>query len=576
MSLQKFNTLKRVLKLVYTTTPVAAIIRDVLFISSVVLEMTLINIGGHFIDATGEILISLRQFTFYEFFLSDSFFYLMLGAGLWMIINSFGAFRDYLSDHIKKYVRYAMETEYFEKVAKSNLEDVEKKEFRDLLSFVNSYSFDSVFDSYKLFSDFIRDVFRVVSSLVILFQSIGFLGLVILLLPLPETLAGNYHRKKIKKYRDTEVERVKWLDYVVNLMTRIQYFPELRVDGTFTKLRSQYGKSSFELLSNLDEKDKHYYIDTNLFSTTGKVTNILVVIYLIAISIAKRFSIGKFKALYDYINTAYDSSYQAFNKLFQLSNKLDYSEKYFEYSDFQGFGDISSGNVVLKRGTPKIELKDLDFKYPDGSENVIKDINLLLEPGEKVMIIGKDGSGKSSLVKALCGLYKINDGDYLIDNVSIKDLHRGQLKKKISVLFQDFINYNMTLRDNITLSKEEKVFKKELYNKALKISGVDRMMKIFKIEENQMLGKYLGGGVDISPGFWQRIALARIIYRDRAILLLDEPFTHIDDDEEEKILKQILKYGKEKTIIYISREDRNSKYFERVYSLDNGRLTQTK
>ena len=98
-------------------------------------------------------------------------------------------------------------------------------------------------------------------------------------------------------------------------------------------------------------------------------------------------------------------------------------------------------------------------------------------------------------------------------------------------------------------------------------------MKKYSVKENQMLGKFVSGGKDVSSGFWQRIAIARMVYRNRDVFLLDEPFTHIDDTEEQRIMKELFAFvGERRTIIFISRDNRHREFFDKIYRLDKGKL----
>lgn len=131
----------------------------------------------------------------------------------------------------------------------------------------------------------------------------------------------------------------------------------------------------------------------------------------------------------------------------------------------------------------------------------------------------------------------------------------------------------MNLKKNITLSSDVAKVNETLYQEAINISGVSKLMKKYGITDNQMLGKYLSNGRDISPGFWQRIAIARMIYRNKGIFILDEPFTYIDNLEEKRIMKEFMEFaGKERTVIYITRDDRHTELFDTIYLLKNGKL----
>jgi ABC-type multidrug transport system fused ATPase/permease subunit len=144
-----------------------------------------------------------------------------------------------------------------------------------------------------------------------------------------------------------------------------------------------------------------------------------------------------------------------------------------------------------------------------------------------VAFVGNSGSGKTSLVKILCGLFAITAGDYVVGGYSVRELARGELKNRVSVLFQDFVRYNFTLKRNIVLSRERKKVNQTLYEKAKKISEVDVFLEKENMSEEQVLGKFLGTR-ELSPGHWQRLAIARMIYRNRDIMIMDEPFTFID------------------------------------------------
>ncbi len=571
---EKAITIFKILGLVYKEKPLAAGIRDVLFLVNTAMEMYLITVGGFFIDATGEILLQWNRFDIGEYFTTNSFYYLILGLILWMLINISSKIRSNLMDVINQKVTFAMQTGLVNKISTSNLEDVESVEFRDLLAFVPIFSYVSVMSVYSNFSEFVQNSVRVLASVVILYSTIGITAFIIPVFALAETIWGHMNRKQMRKYDDTQVTRLKKVDYLGFIMTRIQHFPELRVDGTFKKLKKNYSNESGGYITGLLEKLKHFYIDTALFAQVGRILLTGYVVYILAISIVKSLTIGHFKALYDYAVTIYESAYASFNFLSLITNDSEYARKYFDLVEFKGFGDIQHGEVKLPKGVPKLELQNLDFRYPGSDSKVLTDINLIIEPGEKIAIIGEDGAGKSSIIKMLCGLYQIKSGDYVIGGYSIRELDRGQLKKKISVTFEDFVKYNMTVKDNITLAGEKDVIDEKLYKTALEVSGVGEWLKSNKIKDSMMLGKYFSNGLEISPGYWQRIAIARMIYRNREVFIMDEPFTQIDEKSRNVILKNILEFAKEKTVILITQDMSGLNNFDSTYHIVNGKFVK--
>ncbi|HVX92889.1 MAG TPA: ABC transporter ATP-binding protein [Candidatus Dojkabacteria bacterium] len=570
---RKFRILFKIIRYIYSLNPFNAISRDFLFIVSIGLQMYVITVGGQFIDATADILKNWNTFSLQSYFVTDSFYFLALGLSLWLIVMLIGNLRGHLYDRINQNTLWHMQGELLNVISRTNLEDIESKEFRDLLTFVPNFSYGNVIASYYEFSEAIKGLFTAVTSVSFIWVIMGPSSLIVMLFAVAENVVSHYYRNKRKTFYNGQVENFKTIDYLQNLMTRIQFFPELRVDNTFSPLKDKYSERTRNYVDGYLHIWAHDTIDTSLASV---VDNILVcgyIIYVLFVSIMKRLTIGHFKAIYDYVFSIYGNTSAFLTSVLKISSYVDYSEKYFDYIEYKGFGDLAHGELELSEGTPKLALKNVNFRYPENKENTLSNLNVEFNPGEKILIIGGDGSGKSSFIKLLCGLYKIDEGDYLINGIDIRELQRGELKKHISVLFQDFIDYNFSVKENITLTKLHKNLDLKLYDDVKKICDIDRILEKENIDDDQLLGKYISGGKELSPGYWQRLALARMLYRNRDIFIMDEPFTYIDQFSRKAILKRVLDFiGKDKTVIYITQDDHFLEFFDKAYHLKNGRL----
>ncbi len=569
----KLNIFFRVVKLVYKIDPWLATIRDLSLFIAIWLTMASIKIGGQFIDSTADLLIHWETFNLKEYIFTDSFYYLSLGLGLWMIITSINNIRDYILENIVKRVTFHMQGELLEVLSRANLEDVESKKFRDLLTMVPTFAYDNVLGIYRQYSIGFNGIIKAISSLIILFGTVGYSALLVVIFALLENILGHINRQKRKTYNDDNVEIIKKTSYLETLMTRIPYFAELRVDNTFKYLKSTYAQEADKYMKGLIELDGHFYIDTTLGTLLGRLFAIIYVIFGLAYALSVRMSIGSFKAVYDYVHTAYDGFNEFYAAFFRVSTFIDYAKSYFEYIDYQGFGDIEHGHILLKNQTPRLTIKNLVFNYPGTSKLTLKGVDLDILPGENVAIIGGDGSGKSSLIKVMCGLYKLDGGEYLINDYNLKDLYRGQLKKHISAVFQDFVNYNLSVKENIALAHLGKNLNRKVYDEIVKICEIDKMMEKEGLDEDQILGKYFSNGKELSPGYWQRLAIARMLYRNKNVLIMDEPFTYVDGKAKRRILKNILQFaGKEKTVVYITQDAAMTESFDKVYYLRNGKI----
>lgn len=549
--------------------------RDLSLFLLTFLEIYAIRVGGQFIDATAEILTEWDTFTVKEYFMSDSFFYLAIGLVIWITIGSFKNLRGQLKEKIARNVPKQAKLDMIDKISHENLQEVEHEDFQKMIAFVPTYSFGAIFNTYNTFSELLRQIIRTVSAFIILFQVIGPSVVLLLLISIPEPLVQYYGENKIRNYRLSQIEGIKKVSYLREIAAKIAYFSEIRVNGIYKYIRRSFIREETLFINGLVERFAHYFMDNTLFKTLGQVFFNGYVIYIIFVSVIKKLTIGEFKAMYDYANTCYNGGYNIVRKTFQLTDYVLYAGEFFHLIDYQGFGDVNTGTVKLAKETPTLRMSELDFGYPDDDHKVLENITLEIKPGSKVAVVGGDGSGKSTFVKILCGLYELQSGDYFFNDASVRELDRGELKSKISVVFQNFIRYDMTIEKNITISGEKVRLNQSLYDRVKKVADVDSFMKKEGMKDSQILGKLFVGGKEISPGYWQRLAIARMLYRNKDILVLDEPFTYIDGPSRLNILKSIIDFANnKKSIIFITRNTDNLKNFDNIYFLDAGKVVE--
>lgn len=581
MILQKYKkkaaTLFNVLKFIYGRYTGAALTRDILFTVSTFAQVYSITIVGKFIDEIAKILLDWNSFNLSTFFGTQAFANLVLIFILWSVVQACTQMKQHLYDVI--YERTWEDAKYMmiAKISKSNLQDVEHENFQNLLTYVPSYSIDKIVQTYDSFSGILSSVVSLISAMLIIFETMSWSVLLLMLFVIPQVVVVYDRRKRMRNYQDKEIGRFKYLNYINNLALTISNFPELRVNDTYSYLKRRFRQEYDEFEEGYLKTDLDLYRDRSIITIFGQALKMAYIIYVLAISIIRRLSIGTFKALYDYVDMAYTSIYNILDSFSFISALLGYDEKFFDLMDYEGFGDHEHGNIKLGAGTPSIQFRNLSFSYPDDPETmVLKHIDLEIKPGEKVAFFGVDGSGKSSMVKILTGLYEVRKGEYLIDGHSVRDLDRGQLKKKIAVTFQNFIEYNFSLKENIVISGDRQNVNKHLYNEVNHAGQISNFLKKEKIEDTHVLGKIFPGGKELSPGYWQRLAMARMLYRNKNIFVMDESFTFIDSESKDEILQNIINFiGQKRTLIYITRSIDNLHMFDRIFFFENGKIIES-
>lgn len=558
---------------VYSIDIKKTIFTDILFLIQTSIELYVISLSGRFIDATVNIIQNNSLTNIKDFIYTDSFYYLCFITALSILSILCSNLRSMLNGQVYRDFLKKFNEEIIRKLLKINVYEIESKEFQNQLSFVYSYSLEAIYSSYNLFSELIRQSIRAVSAMIILIQSLGYLSIIILLISLPLAIVDFYRRKNVRKYLIKNIERSKLIQYLESFIRDQTNFPELKVNRTFKHLFSIYDKNVDTFNKGINTLWFHHASDRSL---AGGISTLLMAgftVLIVFLSSVYKYSIGQFKALYDYSATAYDAFVNLFINIFFLIEKGEYIKIFYDLLEFKSFGDVVINEGKLGRNAPKLTFDKVDYQFKDSDIKVLENVSFTIDPGDKVAFIGGDGSGKTTLVKILCGLYPVMIGEYYANDLSVKELARAELKDKIALVPQDFNRYYFSLKNNITIGNPNVTFNKDLYEEVKRVVELDKVMEKEGYTDDLMLGKFLEGGIEISLGYWQRVAIARSLYRNRQILILDESFTLIDQPSRIRIMKNIHEFlGPSRTLIYVSQDLVSTKLFNKVYSIHKGKI----
>ena len=211
------------------------------------------------------------------------------------------------------------------------------------------------------------------------------------------------------------------------------------------------------------------------------------------------------------------------------------------------------------------------FSYPGATKTVLDQLDFRLEPGARVALIGENGQGKTTLVKLLTRLYDPTEGRILLDGVDLRDYSIEDLHSQIGVIFQDFMRYEMTARENIALGRVEVSANGAVYEAARK-SLADQVIEKLPNSYEQLLGLRFEGGVDLSGGEWQKIALARAYFRDAQLVILDEPTASLDARSEHEVFERFAELTESKMALLISHRFSTVRMADRIVVLENGKI----
>jgi ATP-binding cassette subfamily B protein len=221
-----------------------------------------------------------------------------------------------------------------------------------------------------------------------------------------------------------------------------------------------------------------------------------------------------------------------------------------------------------------IEFRDVSFSYPGSERAILRNLNLILRPDERIALIGENGEGKTTIVKLLTRLYDPTFGQILLDGLDLRDYDLDDYSSNIAVIFQDFMRYDMTAWENIAVGQigaRENLAQVEV---AAKKSLAEGVIKKLPHGYDQMLGRRFETGVDLSGGEWQKVALARAYLRDAQILVLDEPTAALDARSEHEVFERFAELTKGKMALLISHRFSTVKMADRIIVLERGVIAE--
>ena len=396
-----------------------------------------------------------------------------------------------------------------------------------------------------------------------------FLGFIIL-----PILAFKYYKQISKTEYDisfnrTKYERKSW--YIAHLLTKDTFIKEVKMLDLFKHLYD-----NFNVLRKrfFDENIKILNYKT-LFLLFYQIFDLLFMSFIVAIGILEASQgIILVGTLMTYINTTskVDVSINSIsNCMFSIYQDSLYAKNLIDFLNLKKTNTTLKETNILNN-IESIEFKKVSFSYPSQNKIVLNDLSFKIKKGESIAIVGKNGSGKSTIIKLICGFYKNYSGEILLNGVELKKIHSDNIKKLISVVFQDYNQYQFTIHENIGYGDINNINNMDKIIDSAKKAKVNEFIETLKDGYNQQVGNWFENGVQLSGGEWQKLALARSFMKNSDVYILDEPTAALDPISEYNFFDSFIKESKSKISIIITHRFSNAKIADKILVIDKGKL----
>ena len=375
-----------------------------------------------------------------------------------------------------------------------------------------------------------------------------------------------------KNFRQTPIRRQ--LDYLRQVGGSKEAAKELKLFGLSKFLTDRFTKLSDGIYEENVALSRRKLIAGAFLSIIAFMGYYSAYAFVIWRTVTGAYSLGLWYLLSGAILQASSNIQQIFSTVSGIADQALFLTDLLAFFDMQP--TIQSKPDALPAPRPIIrgfEFRNVSFRYPGSSRLVLNGLNFHLRPGERVALIGENGEGKTTIVKLITRLYDPTEGQVLLDGVDLKEYRLEDLYREIGVIFQDFMRYEMTARENIAVGRIEDIDDLALLETAARKSLADAV--IAKVGGyDQMLGRRFETGVDLSGGEWQKVALARAYLRDAQLLVLDEPTAALDARSEFEVFQRFAELTAGKMALFISHRFSTVRMADRIVVLENGKIAE--
>lgn len=452
---------------------------------------------------------------------------------------------------------------------------IEKSDILDLMNRISENITNNFISVLTNFLNILSIIISTISLLWIIMSFDFFIGLLIIIVSVPLFFLTTKVGKENYKMNTEKIKVQRKYMYLENILKNREYAQERKLFNYSDEINTRYGNLN-DICYKIEKKIQiKTFINLKLGSIITLFISLIIISFILISVYNKQISVGIFMGLVNAIfNLCQTMSWQLTSIMVENTIINEYLK---DFSKFINLDEKEDANTIPKK-IPNfkfntLEFKNVSFKYPDTDKYILKNCSFKLLNNKTYGFVGENGAGKTTIVKLLTGLYDNYEGDILINDKNIKEFSFSEIKSMISVAYQDFAKYYLTIKENILFGDILKNDELEIDKILIKLNLTDKFDSLPN-KLNTYLGKIFRNSIDLSGGLWQRLSIARLLYSNSPINILDEPTASLDPIEENRIYEIFKKVNLNKFTIYITHRLGIVKTLDEILVLKDGKIIE--
>ena len=472
---------------------------------------------------------------------------------------------------IQNNVRYHFSVSYFRKKSKLPYWLIENEKVRNLSARIESQT-EEYNQIFVYLINFIETILRLFGVFLTITLFSIYAGILLVLCSLPIIYVSYKFGNRNYKLKKHKTEKTKLARYLESVLKDRAFIKERFLFSYYNSIEHMWEKECENIRkseSRLDFKRIFSTKATSLFSSGAIVLFMFFLMIQLHNNVIK---IGSFAAIAQKLFSFVDLiSVGVANCIFSISKSRYYID---DLKCFFSLEEVTSKDLktIIPNKFETLEFKKVSFTYPGTSKKVLNNLSFLISAGQSYAFVGSNSAGKTTIVKLIAGLYTNYSGEILINGIDIQKISKDTLHKFVSIVFQDFAKYEISIKDNIEISQNMDIDYK-IKNVLKQSNLLDKVSKL-PDKEFTVLGKLEKNSIELSGGEWQDIAIARCIANNAPIRILDEPTSALDPTSEKAFYENFNILNHKKTTILISHRLGSTRFVNKIFVLNNGEIVE--